>query len=235
MVREELNRRSPLRIFEKSIHGGLGRGNLGVIASRHGIGKTACLVHMATDKLFRDEHVIHISFSKNVNHVIAWYEDIFSEIVHRRDLADAMAVHDEIIKNRVIMNFSQEHVSIDQIIVSLKAMIQDGGFQADALFFDGYRIADANPDTVTKIKDFAKQMNLEIWCSVSPVEDEKTSFDEYGVPVDVKKQRELIDVLIGLRYDGDHVVMTAVKDHEEKDSTLLALRLDPNSMLISEN
>jgi hypothetical protein len=53
--------------------------------------------------------------------------------------------------------------------------------------------------------------------------------------VDVKKQRELIDVLIGLRYDGDHVVMTAVKDHEEKDPTLLALRLDPNSMLISEN
>jgi hypothetical protein len=235
MVREELNRRSPLRIFEKSIHGGLGRGNLGVIASRHGIGKTACLVHMATDKLFRDEHVIHISFSKNVNHVIAWYEDIFSEIVHRRDLADAMAVHDEIIKNRVIMNFSQDHVTIDQIIVSLKAMIQDGGFKADAIFFDGYHIADANPDTVTKIKEFAQQMNLEIWCSVSPVEDEKSSFDENGVPEDVKTLDTLIDVLIGLRYDGDHVVMTAVKDHDEKDPTELALRLDPNSMLISEN
>ncbi len=84
MVREELNKRSPLRIFENSIHGGLGNGNLGVIASRHGIGKTACLVHMATDKLFRDEHVIHISFSQNVNHVIAWYEDIFKEITSKK-------------------------------------------------------------------------------------------------------------------------------------------------------
>jgi hypothetical protein len=234
MVREELNRRSPLRIFEKSIHGGLGRGNLGVIASRHGIGKTACLVHMATDKLFRDEHVIHISFSKNVNHVIAWYEDIFSEIVHKRDLADSMAVHDEIIKNRVIMNFSQEQISIDQILQSLRAMIQDGGFKADALFFDGYHMVDADLATVTKIKDFAKEMNLEVWCSVSPQKDTESSFDEFGVPEEVKKLDQLIDVLIGLRYDGDHVVMTALKDHGEDDPTRLALRLDPNSMLISE-
>ena len=37
---KELNSVSPLRIFEEAINGGLGRGNLGVIVSRHGVGKT---------------------------------------------------------------------------------------------------------------------------------------------------------------------------------------------------
>ncbi len=45
MVKSELINRSPLRILEKSIQGGVGKGNIGVIASRKGVGKTACLVH----------------------------------------------------------------------------------------------------------------------------------------------------------------------------------------------
>ena len=58
MIKEERNRRSPLRILEKSIHGGLGKGNIGVIAAKKGVGKTACLVHIATDQLFLNKHVI---------------------------------------------------------------------------------------------------------------------------------------------------------------------------------
>ena len=71
MIKAELNKRSPLRIFEKSIHGGVGKGNVGVLASRKGVGKTACLVHIATDKLFRDKHVIHVSFSSRVDHIVS--------------------------------------------------------------------------------------------------------------------------------------------------------------------
>jgi len=233
MVRAELNKRSPLRIFENSIHGGLGKGNLGVIASRHGIGKTACLVHMATDKLFRDEHVIHISFSQNVNHVIAWYEDIFKEIANKRNLENAMNVHDEVVKNRVIMNFNQDNVSVDQILRSLKTMIKDGGFKADAIFFDGYKMTTVDYEAVERIKEFAKEMDLEVWFSVSPVLEDVV-FDEYGIPNTIDKITDLVDVLIGMKYDGSEVVMTVVKDHAETNPAKMALKLDPKTMLISE-
>ena len=39
MYRKEVNRSSPLRILERSIHGGLGPGNLGVVMARAGVGK----------------------------------------------------------------------------------------------------------------------------------------------------------------------------------------------------
>ncbi len=232
MVRAELNKRSPLRVFEKSIHGGLGKGNIGVIASRHGIGKTACLVHMATDKLFRDEHVIHISFSQNVNHVIAWYEDIFKEISTKRELDAAMDVHDKIIKNRVIMNFSQENISVEQIIRSLKTMIEDGGFKADSIFFDGYKMTTVEHDAVERLKKFATDSNVELWFSVSPVV-EGVDFDEYGVPETLSNIKDVVDVLIGMKYDGEEVVMTVVKDHGDSDPAQMAIKLDPKTMLIS--
>ena len=112
MVRSELNKRGPLRVFENSIHGGLGKGHIGVLASKKGVGKTACLVHIATDKLFRDRHVIHVSFSQKVDHIINWYEDIFKEIAKKRNLENAVDIHDEIIKNRVIMNESIKSTNI---------------------------------------------------------------------------------------------------------------------------
>ena len=83
MIREELIRRSPFRILEKSIHGGVGKGNIGMIAARKGVGKTACLVHLATDQLFQNKYVIHVSFSPDTSHIISWYEDIFEEIAQR--------------------------------------------------------------------------------------------------------------------------------------------------------
>ena len=49
MHRKEINERSPMRVLEQSIHGGLGRGNLGVVVARHGVGKTAFLVGVALD------------------------------------------------------------------------------------------------------------------------------------------------------------------------------------------
>ncbi len=38
MYRKEVNERSPMRVFEKSMHGGLGQGNVGVVASAPGVG-----------------------------------------------------------------------------------------------------------------------------------------------------------------------------------------------------
>ena len=111
MVKTELVKRSPLRILEQSIHGGVGKGNVGVIASRKGIGKTACLVHIATDQLLQGKHVIHVSFSGRTDHIVSWYEDIFSEIAKKRELDDAMTFTTISSRHRVIMNFNQESVT----------------------------------------------------------------------------------------------------------------------------
>ena len=83
MLKEEIIKRSPIRILEKSIHGGLGTGNLGVFVARKGVGKTACLVHFATDSLLRGQKALHISFSDDPQHIEHWYTQVFHEIAAR--------------------------------------------------------------------------------------------------------------------------------------------------------
>ncbi len=232
MVRSELNERGPLRVFEKSINGGLGKGHVGVLASKKGVGKTACLVHIATDKLFRGRHVIHVSFSQKVDHIVNWYEDIFKEIAKKRDLQDAIDIHDEIIKNRVIMNFNSQGTTIDQVLKSLGAMMTEGNFPADSVIFDGYKLADASQDDMDKLKAFAKESNIELWFSVS-LNGETPTFNDAGIPTLLVDRIKDIDVLVTLKYEGDHVRFQVIKDHDNMETKDMSLKLDPKTMLIA--
>ena len=232
---KELNSVSPIRVFEESINGGLGKGNLGVIVSRHGLGKTACLVHLATDKLFKGESVIHVSFSGNVEHVINWYKEVFREIAELQSLDDAAMVYNSILSNRVVMNFSQEQVPVEKVLSSLESLIKQGSFKADAILFDGYKLTIADEDDIAKIKDFAKRMNLEVWFSVSPVRPDVV-YDENGVPNTLVKYFDMIDVLLALKYDEkiDKVVLTVVRAHHQNVPKPMKVNLDPKTMLISK-
>ncbi len=103
---KELISKSPVRVFEESIDGGLGKGNIGVITSRHGVGKTACMVHLAIDKILQGGNVVHVSFGANADHVTNWYKEAFKQITDFKSLDDAVDVYESIRKNRVMMNFS---------------------------------------------------------------------------------------------------------------------------------
>jgi len=233
MVKSELITRSPLRILEKSIRGGLGKGNIGIIASRKGIGKTACLVHIATDKLLQNKHVIHVSFATKTDYIVEWYENIFKELSKKRELENAVDVHDEIIRNRVIMNFNQYGVTTEQILKSVEAMITSGNFAAESVVVDGYNFEHATPEGLDIIKAFAKRLGLEVWISAS-LKGQEPLFDEKGLPNELKNIMEKIDIMITMRYVEDHVQFTLVKDNDIYPSRDLHLKLDPKSFLIIE-
>ena len=233
MVKEELIKRSPLRLLEKSIRGGLAPGHIGVIAARKGTGKTACLVHIATDQLFQEKHVIHVSFSGRTDHIISWYEDIFGEIAKKRHLENAMEVHDALIKNRVVMNFNQEGVTREQLLRSVRALVDDGNFQADVIVIDGYDFEKGHPETLQAVKEFAAEHGLTVWFTAS-THRENEALDEHGVPGILGPYKDQTSVIITLTPDQDHLKLRLVKDHDQYRTEDLHLELDSKTLLIRE-
>lgn len=232
MVKEEIIKRSPLRRLEQSLHGGLETGSIGVFAARKGTGKTACLVHIATDQLLQGNHVIHVSFAGRTDHIVAWYEDIFGEISRKRNLTDAMDVHDGIIRNRVIMNFNQEGVTINQLLRSITAMIDDGQFNADVVIVDGYDFGKGDPATLTALRAFGRDHGLRFWFSASVRREDPR--DEHGVPSVLAPFIEVIDALITLTPETDHVKLRLIRDRGEFRVEDLHLELDNRTLLIRE-
>ena len=133
MRRKELNERSPIRVLESSIHGGLGAGNVGVVIARHGVGKTAFLVGVALDDLMRGKKVLHVSLEHDAEKVRAYYDEIFSDLAHERNLEDVWKVRLEMERNRRIHAYlggSFETVKLKRAIAFLG---EHGDFRPGAI------------------------------------------------------------------------------------------------------
>jgi hypothetical protein len=238
MVKEELIQRSPVGFFMKSIHGGLKQGELGVIASLSGLGKTSVLVQIAMDKLLQGKKVIHVSFNQHTDYVLAWYEDIFNEFIKKKNLEHEEDIKSDIVKNRVLMKFNQEGLTVDQILKSLGAMIRDGGFAAECVIVDGYRFTPQEGIQISKIKEFAKDLGLSVWfsCTVSEGQDpsDHNHYDKRNIPVLLKDYAELFEVIVVLEPKQDHIRLAVSRDRDIHNPEHPALKLDPKTLLILE-
>jgi KaiC/GvpD/RAD55 family RecA-like ATPase len=231
MVKEELIQRSPIRLFEQSIHGGLKAGEIGIIASPAGIGKTSVLVQLALDKLLQGKKIIHVSFTQHAHYVLAWYEDIFEEFISKKNLENSSEVKNELVKNRVLMNFNQGGISKDQILISLRAMIKAGGFSAESVIMDGFDFSYASYECMANVKSFAQELGLSVWysCTVNG----NGQYDKEKIPLLVKDFADIIDVVIVLDPKPSHIELTVSKDRVSRNTKVLAMRLDPKTLLIN--
>jgi len=231
MVKAELIKRSPLRILDKSTHGGLKVGELGIIASARGAGKTACLVHIATDQLFQGRRVIHLSFSQKTDHIIRWYDAIFSEIATVRDLSSAVEIHDDLVKHRVIMRFNQATTNAGTICRSIGSLVADANFSAEVIVIDGYVFNSGTPAFVAELKQYAKEHKLTLWFTA---DIDETVPGNPRVPPQLSAYLELVDILITLTNQKDYLCLTLIKDQQRFLEADLNLRLDPKTMLIND-
>ena len=234
MVKEELIQRSPVRTLMNSINGGLKPGELGLIASPSGIGKTSVLVQIALDKLLQDKKIIHISFTQHTDHVLAWYEDIFDEFIKKKNLENEHEVKTDIVKNRVLMKFTQGGISGDQILKSLKALIKDGAFNAEAIVVDGFNFSAAEEGHINAIKSFAAEMGISCWYSCN-VNGEEPFYDQRNIPLILKDSAGLFEVIIVLAPKSDHIALTFSRVRETYNPEHPPLKLDPKTLLILEN
>ena len=234
MVKEELIQRSPVRIFMNCIHGGPGPGEMGLVASTSGVGKTSVLVQIALDKLLQDKKVIHISFTKHTDYVLVWYKDIFNEFIKRKNLENIEDIKNDIIKNRVLMKFNQEGTTADQILKSVRALIRDGGFNAETIIVDGFDFSSARKEYIDAFRAFAAEMGVSVWFSCT-VRGEEPFYDKRNIPLILADCANLFEVVLVLNPQPAFIALTVSRDRDAYNPENLALRLDPKTLLILEN
>ncbi len=226
MVKQDLIERSPVRIFEKSLGGGVSSGQIGVIASKKGLGKTSILVQLGIDQLLQGNFVVHVSFNQQADHVMTWYEDIFTELAKKKNLDKASEVKEDLISKRIVLNFNQDSVKTAQVIKTIKALAE-GGSQPNALIIDGFDFSRADSDSMKQMKAFAKELNLAIWYSSNVETADK------GLPSALAQFREDLDVVLYLEPKSDCIQIKVLKEHEKNEYDT-DLKLDVKTLLIAD-
>ena len=234
MLREELIKRSPIRILEKTIHGGLGKGNLGVFTARKGVGKTACLVHLAIDRLLKHEKVLHVSFAEEPQHIKHWYKQVFNEVSAAYKLENPIENFEEMVSNRLILHFRASEVDLAQVRETLNLFIKQTDFQPDLIIIDGFDFYEATQQQMDFFKEGAIMRDAEIWFSAT-LHREALQLDEDGIPAPVNRFKQDLAVIIMLDPTHDNIELQLLKDHDNTDVSRLQLKLDPSTLLIANH
>jgi len=230
MYRKELNERNPLRLFEHSIHGGVGAGNIGVVAARHGIGKTAFLVGIALDDAMRGRKVLHVSLDKSVDHLRAFYDEIFRDLATSAHLEDVAAVRIEAERNRMIHTFAGRAFSLDKLRQSIQFVREYAHFEPACLVIQGFDFEKASLADVEGFRSLAKEFNVELW--MSAVTHRESAADDHGIPAPLSKLAPAIGVIVQMQDANDGVHLSLLKDHDNPNVAKLKLDLDPATMLL---
>jgi len=230
MYRKELNERNPLRLFEHSIHGGLGLGNIGVVVARHGLGKTAFLVGIGLDEAMRGRKTLHVSLDKTVDHLREFYDEIFMDLAHSAHLEDLATERLEMERNRMIHTYAGKSFTIPKLRHSINFLKEYAHFDPACLILEGFDFDRAILADMEGFQKLAGDFNVEMW--MSAVTHRGVPLNQHGIPEPLAKLASAIDVIVQMADVRDGVHLSLLKDHDNPNVAKLTLALDPSTMLL---
>jgi len=239
MYHKEVNAQSPLRILEASIHGGLGKGNLGVVMARAGVGKTAAVVQIGLDDLMRDRPVLHVALGQTVEHVQCWYDALFEDMADRVGLEYRDVVAATVARKRIISAFPDHDLWPERLERTVELFKTNLDFRPAAVLVDGFdwsahSIAE-NAAMIGAFKAYAKLIDAELWMSAQ-THREVTGDHPTRLTPPCDAYSELIDVAIFLEPHPEDVTVRLLKDHDDAVPPTTHLRLHPQTLrLISDD
>jgi KaiC/GvpD/RAD55 family RecA-like ATPase len=224
--RKFLNARSPLRLLEKGLHGGLGIGNIGLVLAGKGVGKTPFLVGVALDEAMRGGGVLHVALDQTVAHVRAHYDAVFEEFAASKQIEDVALTHQEVDKQRSIRAYSPAGFSASKLREAVK-LEAEAGNRPTVIVLEGADLASFDRDELAEVKALAGELAAEVWVSVT---SETERID--ALPAAVKSVEAVVSVILALEPDASGVKLRALKDHENTDLSALHVSLDPQTLLL---
>jgi hypothetical protein len=212
MLKQEFTLKNPMRVLQKATQGGLGKGNLGVFMARAGVGKTACLIHVALDSLFKNQKVAHVGIGESIEAIQVWYNEILSDLCASFNIQDPHKIGED-----------------------LEDLSRDGGFFPEVLLIDGFDFTkeDSAWDTLAAFEHVAKERALEIWFSARTHRGSKI-INERGIPAPCHEVDDLFSVIIFLDPQPDAIHLKLLKDHKKPLRQELSIRLNPNTLLLMD-
>lgn len=220
---------SPLKILKKSCRGQLGPGNLGVLVARAGVGKTACLIHIAFDKIFRGEKLVHVSLEEGPEKVASYYNVIYSDLLkalHTDDDESRFLME----RNRMILAYLNQSFELTRLEASLRNLDERLEFKPDTLIIDGLDFENTPRSVFEGLKKMAGGFGVEIWLSALS-HRHISEVNEKGIPYPCHTLDDLFSIIIQLQPERSGILLRLLKDHDRYEIPENSIGLDPNTFL----
>lgn len=253
MSKNESNR--PLRVFERVLQGGLGKGNIGVIAARHGTGKVAVLMSIALDKAIQGHSVLQVSTERSVAELRAYRDEVLNEMERSLNLADRAGTQTSVERHTRFHTYRPSRnsdlkgsnpastaaafhasrvgaFSIDRLRTTLTFARDHAEFSPELIEIEGWPDFDAvSEEELRELKVLAQEFDCEVWLTDHTHRDTKLDAAS-GLPSNLARFDKLLSVVVALEPESQVVPLRFLKAHGKPIPASVHLYFDPKSMLL---
>ncbi len=227
----ETDSNRPLRVFDRILGGGLGKGNIGVLTSRHGTGKVAILTLIAIDKAMDDKNVLHVTRGKSVGDVRAFRDEILEEMQESLDIADHASMLTRVERHSRIHTYAHGQFSIDRLRQTLTFAKEHAEFAPELVEISNWPdFQSVQREEVEALKTLATDFGFEVWLTAQVRRD--TKHDGRHMPAPLMAVEDLLSVVVALQPEGQQVHLRFAKVHGETPPDAVQLDFDPRKMLL---
>lgn len=232
MPEKTMIERSPVRVFDRAIGGGLGAGNIGVVLSRNGGGKTGFLIGLAIDKLLQGKRVLYISTKESVEHVNDFFDQIFHAMATSLAMDEVPQRQLQMERNRHILVYNRKSFSVEKLESSVGFLTETTGFRPDMVIMDGTpRFESTEQWEIDVIRKLARQWNAEIWTS-GLLHREGQQLDQRGIPLESARYDDDLGVVVRRATENGRIHLKVLKEHASAEPAQVRMELDPATLLL---
>lgn len=203
----------PVETLRRHLDGQPELGSIGLISARAGLGKSALLVHVALHTLLQGGRVLHVALKETVEHVRAWYDEIFRVVSSTAAVDDRSSAVVSAERNRMVYSYAERAFDVSHLEQSVRMLAEVAQFRPDLLVIDGLPEGDAA--VLDGLAALSANLSIPVWGAMRVadvgVPHPKVAFELRLVPEDRA-------VRVALVRDGT--------------ATELPLRLDAVTMMV---
>ena len=227
---EALGRFGPLKILEKTTQKELGKGNLGILIARAGVGKTACLIHIAFHNLFQGKKLVHVSLKEGPDKIMSYYNVMYADLLKALNITDDHEYHSSMDRDRMILAYLNRSFDPKRLRTSMRNLAKELEFQPNTLIIDGLDFENTERARVEGIREIASEFNVEVWFSALS-HRHITEVNERGIPYPCHRLDDLFSIIMQLHTGQSGVFLRLLKEHNTPTIHDVAVRLDPSTFL----
>lgn len=208
-------------------------GELGVLLARAGVGKTACLTHIALANLLNGVPVLHVCIDLMPDKIKAWYHEFLKNIASSMPNEDFGNLQYRIEPLRFILAYLHHSFNPDKLEQSLQNLKEQAKFHPSLVIIDGLDFDRISRSEVEKLKDFAAKYGVSMWVSAR-THQHLSSTNAMGIPYPCHEMDDLFSAIVELKPVSESIQVKVLKHQDQYHPKHSPIFLSPQTFLVQK-
>lgn len=223
-----------MEMIKRALGNPLAPGEMGVLMAGAGVGKTACLTHIALEQLLDGKTVLHVCIDDTPEKVKIWYLELLKNILASKGGETLNAAQSRIEPLRFIQSYLQQTFTPEKLRQNLATLKSSAGFQPALIVLDGLDFDHLGRETLEALGEVAQENGVSIWLSAR-THRHISEVNPRGIPYPCHETDDLFASIILLEPAAQAIRIKVLKHGRDYQPASPSLNLNAQTYLLNES